>query len=85
MRYLSCRTTVLIFVLVRFAQPEVNVLVVQQRQTEDHRQQIKEVVVPRQNDENLKQHLIDGKKNIEQKVFSAGQFVSRAEVRLTCV
>lgn len=39
------------------AQPEVNVLIIQERQTEGQSQEVEEVVVARQNDENLKQNL----------------------------
>lgn len=39
--------------LVRFAQPEVYVLIIQQRQTKDDCQQVKKVVVSRQNDQHL--------------------------------
>lgn len=39
------------------AQPEVDVLVIQERQAEAQSQQVEEVVVARQNDENLKQNL----------------------------
>lgn len=38
-------------------QPEVDVFIIQERQTEGQSQEVEEVVVTRQNDENLKQNL----------------------------
>ena len=59
------RTIVLVCGLVRLAQPETHMPIVQKRQAEGQRQQIEEVVVARQNDEKLKQHLLNGRKQLD--------------------
>lgn len=50
-------TVVLVSRLVCFAEPKVDVAVIQKGQTEGHRQQIEKVVITGQNDEHLKKQL----------------------------
>lgn len=58
-------TIIPVISLVCLAQPEIDMAIIQKWQTEGHSQQVEEVVVARQNDEDLKQHLHEERKQTD--------------------